>query len=221
MSKFSRWKIDNRKVLVDAFQLRLVAVAIFHFLLIVLVFAAALFIPIIIELNRGDLTSPAVQAAAHEFLIMHDRLWPPLLGVFILLVLHNIVVSHRIAGPLFRFRRYIKAISEGDLASPIRIRKADYLHKDAEALSQMADSLRYKIIQMETQYTNANESWRNMKNSLAGGTSQDIEKNIAAMNECLEACCNSVLDFKTTEEETALPMDAAVEKILEPAKLEA
>jgi methyl-accepting chemotaxis protein len=199
--------------------LRLVAVAIFHFVFVVLVFAGALFIPLVIKLNSGDISSPAVQAAAHEFLVLHNRLWAPLFGVFILLVLHNIIISHRIAGPLYRFRCYLKTVGDGDLSSSIRIRKKDYLHKDAEAVARMVESLRDKVVLMETQFANANEAWRSVRNSLDGGVSEEMERKIVAMNEHLDACGTSLVAFKTTKE-AAPPINAVAEASLESVKLE-
>ena len=218
MYKASRWKFLNRKFLVDKFQLRLVAVAIFHFVLVVLVFASALFIPIIIKLNSADISSPAVQAAAHEFLTLHNRLWMPLFFVFILLILHNILVSHRIAGPLYRFRRLFKAVGDGDLSFPIDIREKDYLHKDAEAVDQMVESLRDKVVLMETRLATTNEAWRNLKNSLNCGVSEEIERTIVAMNEHLDACEAGLEVFKTTKE-AAPHINAVAKDSLEPVKL--
>jgi methyl-accepting chemotaxis protein len=222
MNRASKWKIQYGRVLVDKFQLHLVVMAMFHFALVVLVFASALFIPIIFKLNSGDLESPAVQAAAHEFLVLHNKLWMPLLGAFILLVLHNIVVSHRIAGPLYRLRRILKAIGDGDLSTPIRIRKNDYLHKDAEAVCQMVESLRTKVALLDTRFADTNEAWRNLRNSLDGGVSEETARTIVAMNEHLDACGSSLAAFKTTKEAAppAKTADAVAEASLEPVKVD-
>ena len=75
MINVSRWRVLNRRVLVDRFQLRLAGVAIVHFLIVVLVFVSALFGPIAIDLTSGDATSARVQAAAREFLVLHSRIW--------------------------------------------------------------------------------------------------------------------------------------------------
>jgi len=37
--------------------------------------------------------------------------------------------SHRIAGPLYRFRKVFRSIEKGDLSVPSGVRKKDYLHR--------------------------------------------------------------------------------------------
>ena len=118
MSNGKKFRIVNRKVLVDNLQLHFVGVAIIHFALIVLIFTSTLFVPVIIRLNSGDISEPHVQAAAHEFLVLHNRLWLPMLGALILVVLHNILFTHRVAGPLYRFRPYLERV--GSAICPLR-----------------------------------------------------------------------------------------------------
>jgi hypothetical protein len=197
MSGFSRFRIYHRRVLVDAFQLRLVGVGIFHFFLVVVVFVAALFTPIVLRLEGGDMSSPEVQAAAREFLFLHTRLWAPLLGAFVWLVLHNILVTHRVAGPLYRLRRFLKNIGDGDLLSPIRFRKGDYLHKEADAINDMLACLRDKVSRRELQLDRANKEWTNLKIYAADTVSEEFERKITALGEHLEECRIGVKAFRT------------------------
>jgi methyl-accepting chemotaxis protein len=196
----NRWKLYNRRVLVDAFQLRLVTVSIVHFVLVVLVFASVLFLPLAITLQSDDLSSPAVREAAHAFLALHSRLWPPLLGAFVLLVLHIILVTHRVAGPLYRFRKFLKSsVGEGDLVTEIRIRRGDYLHKEADAINEMLAGLRDKISRLELQIDQTNELWTNLRVSLAGRVPEELEQRINALGEHLDRCRTDVSFFRTTE----------------------
>jgi methyl-accepting chemotaxis protein len=182
-----------------------VGIAIFHFLIVVLVFAAAIFAPVVVRLTSGDISSPSVQAAAREFLVLHGRIWMPLIGAFMLLVLHNIVVTHRVAGPLFRFRRYMRGVGQGDLSAGIRIRKADYLHKEAKAASRMVDALREKVVYIEERYDEANEAWRELRCALSGETTAGLEGKIKALSERLEDCRAGVDVFNTGKRRSYLP----------------
>ncbi len=49
--------------------------------------------------------------------------------------------SHTIVGPLKRINRMLEAISAGDYAQRITLRKGDALEDMAEALNKMADAL--------------------------------------------------------------------------------
>jgi len=218
MSKMNKWKIYNRKFLVDRFQLRLVGVAAVHFLLVVVIFATALFAPIVIRLESDDITSPAVQAAAREFLVLHTTLWAPLLGAFILLVLHNIVVSHRIAGPLYRFRLYFKTVGKGDLSTPLRVRKNDYLQKEAAAVNDMVTSLRDKIARLEKQLGQTTAAWSDMRHELARGVASDPEAKTNAMARQLEDCRASLAVFDIGKEH-AVPAEVTGDVSKEPIKI--
>lgn len=52
-----------------------------------------------------------------------------------------ILLSHRIAGPLFRFEATLKDIEAGDLTKRINLRKSDQILELKEALNLLIDSL--------------------------------------------------------------------------------
>ena len=218
MSKVSRWRIYNRKVLVETFQLQLAGVAVLHFALFALIVASTLFVPIIIRLESGDISSPHVQAAAREFLWLHTRLWPPLFGAFILLVLHNILVTHRVAGPLYRFRRHLKAVGDGDLSSPMRVRRTDYLKQEAEVINDMVESLSNKVARAEQQLEEASGVCTDLRNALADGAEDELEQKINDIGNRLEDCRASMAVFKTATEHTP-SAKKTTETSVEPAEL--
>lgn len=55
-------------------------------------------------------------------------------------------ISHKIAGPLYRFEKELKRISEGDLSQEIRLRKKDQITDIAKGLNLMTSSFREKLI---------------------------------------------------------------------------
>ncbi|MCP4723043.1 MAG: methyl-accepting chemotaxis protein, partial [Desulfobacteraceae bacterium] len=52
-----------------------------------------------------------------------------------------LLVSHKIAGPMFRFEKDIDRIVQGDLKSRISIRKKDQFQELAISLNRMVESL--------------------------------------------------------------------------------
>ena len=219
MGEVSKWKIYNRKVLVDTFQLRLAAVGVFHFLIVVVIFASALFLPLIITLRSGDVSSPDVQKAAHEFLTLHNRLWLPLLGAFAFLILHNIIVTHRVAGPLLRFRQFLRSVGDGDLATRLSIRKSDYLQKEADAINEMLTGLRDKVGRVELELDQAKELWTSLRVSASNRVPEDLEQKITAMGRQLEACRAGVKSFRTGDN-CKPPSKRKEEAPAEPVELE-
>ncbi|MBW1681263.1 MAG: methyl-accepting chemotaxis protein [Deltaproteobacteria bacterium] len=55
-------------------------------------------------------------------------------------------ISHKIAGPLFRFEKELDRIAAGDLTTTIRIRKKDQMAEMAARLNLVTESLQYGMI---------------------------------------------------------------------------
>ena len=105
----------RRRIVVDGLQYRLLAINLLYFLVILLILAAFLFTPLVLKLRDGTtlLSAAEQQEVASQFLTLHKRIWPALLITFGLLSVHSILVSHRIAGPLYQFRRILKGLRDG------------------------------------------------------------------------------------------------------------
>ena len=69
--------------------------------------------------------------------------------------MHSIFTSHRIVGPLYRFRVVFEAIKEGNLVPWIGLRRRDFLVKEAEELSEMVTSLRDRVRRLSTAHGEA------------------------------------------------------------------
>ncbi|MDD5089507.1 MAG: HAMP domain-containing protein [Candidatus Wallbacteria bacterium] len=59
----------------------------------------------------------------------------------ILLSFASLFISHRIAGPIYRFEQSAKTISSGDLTMRVKLRKGDELQSLADCFNQMAENL--------------------------------------------------------------------------------
>jgi len=62
-----------------------------------------------------------------------------------LVVIISIILSHRIAGPVFRIGRYLKSLSSGDLSAKLHLRKNDELQDLAEAINDMTGELKNRV----------------------------------------------------------------------------
>ena len=57
-------------------------------------------------------------------------------------------VSHRIAGPLYRFEKELAEIAEGDLTKVVHLRKKDEVTDMADSLNRMTASLRERLLEL-------------------------------------------------------------------------
>ena len=166
----------RRHILVDRFQYRLVAVSAGHFGLVLLVFLAAMLLPLLLKLDDPSATYIEKQRVAEVLLFFHEQLWLPLVAVFLLLTVHSLSVSHRIAGPLYRFRAVYKAMGEGDLAIRANIRKHDYLHTDAKALNEMIGALETRIRNLGDQAQRLEEESAKLKAAAGAGSIAEVRQ---------------------------------------------
>ena len=113
---------------------------------------------LLVLFSRGTLTSSfqnsrlVIQNTSTA--IMPHLIWTNVVTL-ILITLATIVVvlfiSHKIAGPLFRFEKELKIIAEGDLTQKIRLRKKDQITAMAEGLNRMTASLHNKVLEIRTE----------------------------------------------------------------------
>jgi len=135
----------RRQFLIVSFQNRMLLFTFLYFVSTVVILAAVLFFPLMGQLNAENLSQAERGIVAAEFLSLHYRFWPVIPLVFVLIGAHSILISHRVAGPLYRFRQVYGAVKGGDLSGIVRLRENDYLQEDAELVSEMIDSLRSRV----------------------------------------------------------------------------
>ena len=63
--------------------------------------------------------------------------------IFIILMIGGIMLSHRIAGPLYRLQKHMVDISEGQTIKDVKFRKNDYFPELAEAFNKLNKSYQH------------------------------------------------------------------------------
>ncbi len=127
---------DRKKVWVHEFQTRLTMRIAGYLALFMLVLANFLF--------AWKLISEGVSDPWQQFLAM---LWEHLPVCILLLILVPVMAwdamrfSHRLVGPMVRFRRTMQSIAEGEPVRPIKLREGDYLTDLRDDFNQMLESL--------------------------------------------------------------------------------
>lgn len=65
---------------------------------------------------------------------------PGFLAILAVIAIGSVFMSHKVAGPLYRLEKYVRAIAEGDLTLKFKLRKGDELLKLADELETMTRS---------------------------------------------------------------------------------
>lgn len=61
--------------------------------------------------------------------------------IFLVMLLLSIVISHKIAGPVYRLERELKEISEGDYSRRIKFRSNDELQEIADGINKILEHI--------------------------------------------------------------------------------
>jgi len=177
----------RRHLIVDRFQYRLIAISVAHFGLVLLIFLVAMLLPLMLRLDDPSATFFEKQQVADVLLFFNEQLWLPLAAVFMLLTVHSLFVSHRIAGPLYRFKIVFKAMAQGDLAIRANIRKHDYLHPHARSLNEMIEALESKVRGLADQALRLKEDAAQLKDAVNSGTKAETQKALQRVESQLDA----------------------------------
>lgn len=133
----------RRRVIVEGFQARFVVIQLISLAVGLTVFALLLFGPLVRELlTRED---SAHSEIAQLFLHLHTALWPLIFGLFATLTAIFVVMSHRVAGPIYRFRLAFRDVRHGKLNIRVHTRERDYLVDEAAELDAMIRFLSARV----------------------------------------------------------------------------
>ncbi|MFA4992164.1 MAG: methyl-accepting chemotaxis protein [Candidatus Omnitrophota bacterium] len=113
------------------------------------ILGSALFGSILYFLSRSTLTT-SFENSRLVVKSTADYLFPGLLaggvivGVIVALVSSMVVIlmTHRLAGPIYRFEKYVEEVGSGRLSSNVKIRKKDQFQNMANALNRMTSDLK-------------------------------------------------------------------------------
>lgn len=141
-----RLPFRRRRVVVDrTFQqsLCLHGLALVSFVLAVV--TLGIFLPLVWQLGAARSGQDVSADSAIVMLYMHERFWGIALVSFVFVVARILQVSHRIAGPLVRYKRNLRLLAAGSLPPPLRTRRRDYLKEEVACLNDAVAGVRSRL----------------------------------------------------------------------------
>ena len=152
---------------------------------LILVFGGVLFVALTLFYTQGTLTTSFANSRLSiqntSFAILPSVVYITVLTVILIglmAAMLTLFMSHKIAGPMYRFEKEIKRIADGDLKQPVQIRKGDQLQELSTSLNDMIDNLseNLKDIRSAVSQAAANEN-----------LPADSRKNFLKMNELINS----------------------------------
>lgn len=139
MKKENKRKLKHYLIKKDL-QLRLVINSLMYMFMIVIVTLGIVLYPLITDMVSSD-NLEIQYRSAQIFIMLVERLLPSVLALFLLFSVHQIIVAHRICGPLVNFVNTFKNMSKGDLTRKVFIRRNDYLKVECEKINEMIEGI--------------------------------------------------------------------------------
>lgn len=175
----------RKRYIVDRkLQFRLLIYNGIYFLIITMVIWAGLFLPLVLDLSNPNLIISEQGEVAAKILYLHTRLGPVLLIVFLILGPHSVLVSHKIAGPLYRFKATFNRVAQGDLSRVVGIRKGDLLGDEQTKIEEMIAALSSRLKNIKKEHAAMEQALQKLIES-QGNVSENILKETIAQ---LEGC---------------------------------
>ncbi len=99
------------------------------------------------------------------------------IGVICIIGLIGLVyISHKIAGPLYRFEESLKVIGEGDLTHRINLRKRDQLSDLAETINTFSSTVENKVLDMKANLHDITKTMAEIQLSLSSDNTVEVTR---------------------------------------------
>ena len=197
-----RPKFRRRRILIDALQYRLLAVNLLWISAFVILFIGLLFGPPTVALLGDTVSTAAREDAARLFLALDERVWVPLMLLFVGLMVQSVLVSHRIAGPRYQFRRLFGELRDGRVRVRATLRKRDYLRKEATAFNEMVVSLEARTAAVHTQAAGLDTGLRALRIAIDEGADEQIRRCCDRLAEAVTSLHAAMPQVATPDEPT-------------------
>ena len=134
------------------FQTKYILLTIFLLLTYTFAFIIIIFSPYILTLYLDFYSLSEKTEAARALLILHSTVWPGIAGIILLFGAVSIFITHKIAGPLYRLKKSLSVITEGNLDVKVKLRKGDDLKDLAEHVNMLVDAFRTFVNTVKVDY---------------------------------------------------------------------
>ena len=105
--------LRRRKFIVNReLQISLLRNSFLYVLLFVAVIGVVLFVPLLAELTESEIVSERTLQVGNQIRYLYTYFWPAVILAMILIFLHSVRASHKVAGPLYRFKLVLEALKE-------------------------------------------------------------------------------------------------------------
>jgi methyl-accepting chemotaxis protein len=133
------------------FQIKYMLLTMLLLLVYSFIFVVIIFAPYMLTLYF-DYPLVEKTEAARAILLLHAKVWPGIGIVILLFGAVSIFITHKIAGPLYRLKKSLAQVTEGNLDIVVKLRKWDDLQDLAEHVNILIGELRTFVTTLRNDY---------------------------------------------------------------------
>lgn len=186
---------QRRQLFVHPVQYWFVVTTLIYFACLLIVLYAVVFLPMVQPLYDSSVSWEQHAQIASQFLELNERIWPWLIITFLVLLLHSMYFMHRIAGPLYRFSTLFRSIGTGQLHQRARLRKHDYLHREAQAFNSMLDNIENRIQTINLHAALVTQAYEAVALRVQGQSSDQVQAALHSLEEEIRGFKACLTDF--------------------------
>jgi methyl-accepting chemotaxis protein len=184
-------KHKRRQYLVDKkLQTKYALLTILLLVIYTFLFAVILFTPSILGLSTGETLAEQTEAA-RTLLNLHASVWPALGIVIVILAGISVFITHKIAGPVYRFKKVLTEVADGNLDISIKLRKRD-------DLQDLAEDMNGVIVELRNFVQTLQEDHETMSSCI-----DDLEERIKSNQISSESANELIEKLRTSRQKTA------------------
>lgn len=191
----------RRRLLIDKTQYKLLGVYLVHFIAVLVIVFSALVVVFTRQLETSSLTAFQRQEVAAKIMWFYGQMWPFMWGIFMLLFIHSVYVTHKIAGPLYRIREVLKMVKRGNLTAKVQLRSGDYLRTEEQVVNEAIQSIHDKIEGLRESTSSCTATLVELGRAIEHGSSDHTEQRFNDLSSQIDGLRNSLRFFKVTGEE--------------------
>jgi methyl-accepting chemotaxis protein len=150
-------------------------------------------------MDSVDLNSREAHEIAVSVLYLHEHFWRVSVLSLAAVAIHSLLTTHRLAGPLYRFRQVIKSVTEGTLPGPGRLRRRDFFQPEMNMTNEMLESLRRRVSEIQEAQVLLAESVSDCKRRVESLADAEMTRCVADLAAKADQNARSVFSFRVAE----------------------
>lgn len=201
-ARFRRW----RYVVDWKLQGSLIAHGLVYGVLVLAAIGFGIFAPLMWDLGAAG-PDGGFEEQSIVMLYLHGRFWWIAAFCLVIVVVGAVQFSHRVAGPLVRYKRNLRLLADGKMPPPLRTRTSDFLKDEVAVLNRAVAGVEARVEAIRRAQLDVRRRVAVLEEQLEESTPE--MQQLLASCEQLDSAVRT-FDHVDTPEDVALPFETEV-----------